>query len=136
MVSNLIPKLSIIKIIMHDYKKLNVWKESIEFSVSVYNITGKFPPSEKYNLISQMNRSGSSIASNIAEGAGRNSPKDFLNFLSIANGSCFELETQLIISNRLKFVNDIDMQNLTDQITRIQKMIFNLQKTLKDQPPA
>jgi four helix bundle protein len=121
---------------MHDYKKLNVWKESIELSVSIYSLTSKFPSSEKFNLISQMNRSGSSIASNIAEGAGRNSPKEFVNFLSIANGSCFELETQLIISNRLKFVSDVDMLSMADQITVIQKMIFNLQKTLKDKPPA
>jgi len=84
---------------MHNLQELKIWQKAINLSIGVYEITSNFPKEEKYGLISQIRRSAVSIPSNIAEGAGRNSNKEFVHFLSIANGSAFELQTQLIISN-------------------------------------
>lgn len=73
---------------MHEYKKLKVWNDAIELVTDIYLITKTFPDSEKYGLVSQINRCAVSIPSNIAEGAGRNSNGEFRQFLGIANGSC------------------------------------------------
>lgn len=86
---------------MHNFRELNIWKKSLDLSVDVYRITEEFPVVEKYNLISQIVRSAVSIPSNIAEGSGRGTNKDFCRFLNIALGSAYELETQLTISNKL-----------------------------------
>lgn len=83
---------------MHNFKELNCWKEAKDFSVIVYKIAAKFPSSEIYGITSQIKRAAVSIPSNIAEGAGRNTNKDFSRFISIALGSAFELETQFIIA--------------------------------------
>ena len=92
---------------MHNYKELNVWKGSKEFSVLIYKLTNSFPNSEIYGITAQINRSSVSIPSNIAEGAGRNSNKDFSRFIHIAIGSSFELETQLIIAHEIGFIKKI-----------------------------
>lgn len=89
---------------MNRYKELVVWQNAIELTVDVYKATALFPKEEKFGLTSQINRSSDSIASNIAEGAGRNSSKEFHNFLGISLGSLFELETQLIISNKINYL--------------------------------
>lgn len=81
---------------MHRYKKLQVWQKSIDLAVEIYKITEKLPKQVQYGLISQINRAVISIFSNIAEGAGRNTNKEFNNFLGYSLGSSFELETQLI----------------------------------------
>ena len=83
---------------MHNYKKLNVWISSISLVKNIYNLTRKFPKEEMFVLTQQLRRAAISIPSNIAEGAGRNSNAQFKNFLQISIGSCFEVETQLIIS--------------------------------------
>lgn len=80
---------------MNKYKDLIVWQHAINLAASVYQITESFPSKETYGLVSQINRSAVSVASNIAEGAGRNSFKEFDQFLGIALGSLYELETQL-----------------------------------------
>ena len=100
---------------MHNYKKLNVWISSISLVKNIYNLTRKFPKEEMFVLTQQLRRAAISIPSNIAEGAGRNSNAQFKNFLQISIGSCFEVETQLIISKELD---------------SIMKMNHNLQKTL------
>jgi len=106
---------------MNNYKELKIWQKSIELAVTVYQITQSFPKTELYGLSVQMRRSVASVASNIAEGAGRNSKKDFANFLGMANGSICELETQLIIANRVNLVNNPNLNSLQGQITEIQK---------------
>ncbi len=78
---------------MNRFKELDVWKKAVDLSLDIYKMTDSFPEKEKFNLISQINRSSISIPSNIAEGAGRDGKKDFSRFLSIAVGSSFELET-------------------------------------------
>lgn len=89
---------------MNKYKDLKIWQKAVDLSVKVYEMTRNFPKDEVYGLTSQMRRSSVSIASNIAEGSGRNSKKEFKYFLSIAYGSCSELETQMIISERNGFI--------------------------------
>lgn len=78
---------------MHNFRELRIWQEAMEVTKVVYKVTAKFPIDERYSLTSQINRSAVSIPSNIAEGAGRNSDKEFNQFLGIALGSAFELET-------------------------------------------
>ena len=86
---------------MSTYKNLIAWKKGVEITKEVYALSGELPISEKFNLISQMNRAAISIPSNIAEGWGRESSKSYLMFLKIARGSLYELETQIIITNFL-----------------------------------
>lgn len=91
---------------MHQYKELKLWQKSIDLVTRIYSLTREFPPAEKFGLVSQINRSAISIPSNIAEGAVRNSDRKFVQFLTISHASSFELETQLIISKKLKlFIN-------------------------------
>ncbi|MCW5910542.1 MAG: four helix bundle protein [Cyclobacteriaceae bacterium] len=115
---------------MNNYKELKVWQKSVDLAVKIYESTKTFPREEAYGLTSQIRRSVVSIASNIAEGAGRNSKKDFKNFLAISNGSICELETQLRIANRIDFLNESSFESLQKDITEIQKMNWALQKTL------
>ncbi len=115
---------------MHNLKELKIWNKAIDLSVEVYKATAKFPSDERFGLISQTRRAAVSVPSNIAEGAGRNSPKEFSNFLGIANGSSYELQTQLIISNKLDLLNDELLDSLLKQIDELQKMNYAFQKTL------
>ena len=115
---------------MHNFKDLRVWQKSIDLAIDFYQAISFFPDTEKFGLISQMKRAAVSIPSNIAEGAGRNSNKEFKYFLSISLGSAFEIETQLIIANRLELINNIITNELNDKISDIQRMIFSLEKTL------
>ena len=116
---------------MHNIKELKIWSKALELSVRVYKITAFFPKEDRYGLISQIKRSAVSIPSNIAEGAGRNSDKEFLYFLSIANGSAYELQTQLLISNKLNFLKEDVLESMLNELDEIQKMNYNFQKTLK-----
>ncbi len=115
---------------MNRYKELLVWQKSIDLAVDVYQLTEKLPKEERYGLISQINRSAVSIPSNIAEGAGRNTNKEFNNFLGIAQGSSFELDTQLIIPNRLNFISNEEYQKIELQLEYIQNMVAKLKKSL------
>ncbi len=116
---------------MHNFRKLEIWEMAINLASEVYRITEKIHYSEKYNIISQMCRAVVSIPSNIAEGAGRNTKGEFRQFLGIALGSCYELETQIILSKKLKFVSSKDAENLTEQITNLQKKIYKFRNTLR-----
>ena len=89
----------------------------------VYEATALFPNNGKYGLTSQINRSVVSIPSNIAEGAGRNSNKEFIQFLSIALGSAFELETQIILAHTFSFIPDKQFSEISEQVIKVQKMI-------------
>lgn len=115
---------------MNNYKELRVWQSSVDFAVNTYKATEELPIDERYGLTSQIRRSAVSISSNIAEGAGRNTSGEFNQFLGIAYGSTCELETQLIIANRLKFLNNDSFGELEMEIDRIQKMIYNLKKSI------
>ena len=113
---------------MKPHHNLKVWQRSIAFVTEIYHLTEQFPQNELYGLTNQMRRSAISIASNIAEGCGRHGKKEFKHFLSIAQGSIAELETQLIITVNLGHTADID--NLLNELDEISKMIIGLSKSL------
>ena len=117
----------------HNLRKLKIWNDAVDLAVDVYQITSRFPKEEKFGLVSQMNRCTVSISSNIAEGAGRNSVGEFIQFLGIANGSSNELFTQLVISSRLKLINEKTLEMLEDRIDKMQRSTYNLSKTLETQ---
>jgi four helix bundle protein len=116
---------------MHNLKKLIIWNKSMELATSVYKVTANYPDDEKFGLTSQIRRSAVSVPSNIAEGAGRESDKDFARFLSIANGSSYELQTQLILSQLLELADESAINPLLDVISEIQKMNYTFQKNLR-----
>ena len=107
---------------MAHFKELLVWQKSINFVTEIYKETESFPKSEMYGLVSQIKRATVSIASNIAEGNFRRSVPDYVQFLRISRGSCAEVETQLIISKNLGFLNEEKSLKLNQDITEISKM--------------
>ena len=113
------------------YRDLDVWKLSIELVKEIYQVTAKFPPTEMYGLTNQLRRAAISIPSNIAEGQGRNSFKEFKQFLAIALGSLAELETQLIISHEIGYLTLDDYGKLSAALDTIRKMIKALANSLK-----
>ena len=113
---------------MKTHKDLDVWKKSVDFVVNIYRITSKFPKEEIYGITSQIRRASVSIPSNSAEGAGRNSDKEFLYFLSIALGSIAEIDTQLLISKKLNFMAELEYENSLIDLIEIRKMILGLRK--------
>jgi four helix bundle protein len=114
---------------MHNLKELKIWHKAMELTTDVYRLTASFPKEEKYGLTSQIRRAAVSIPSNIAEGAGRNSNKEFVQFLAISNGSSYELQTQLLLSKNLNLI-DVGLDVILDQIDQIQKMNYALQLKL------
>jgi four helix bundle protein len=116
---------------MNSYKELKIWQKAMLLAERVYFISKQLPDDEKFGLVSQVKRCSVSIPSNIAEGAGRNSKKEFIHFLSIANGSTTELETQLILLIRLKFVSEKEINKILELCAEIKKMNYSLQNSLK-----
>jgi len=116
---------------MHRFKDLEIWKRSRKFCASIYEITSKFPESEKFGLTNQLRRASVSIPSNIAEGSSRSSNKDFSRFLQIAIGSAYEVETQLLIASDLKFISDKELDYLISELQEIIKMTSRFKSTLK-----
>ena len=116
---------------MHQFKELKIWQKSMDLVVDIYTVTTNFPTDEKFGLTSQLRRCAVSIPSNIAEGAGRDSEKEFLYFLSIALGSSFELETQLILSQRLNLLTKQNLEDLLSLNNYVQNMIVKLRLSLK-----
>ena len=117
---------------MHRYKELKAWELSISIVTDIYKITEKFPRQEQFGLTNQIRRAAVSIPSNIAEGAGKNTTGDFKRFLSIAMGSCNEVETQLIISKELGYIESQNFVQVEDKLIRVQNMLFNLHKSLRN----
>jgi four helix bundle protein len=111
---------------MHNYKELNVWKRSIKLAVKVYKLSQKFPSDERFGLTSQIRRCAVSVPSNIAEGAGRRTNGEFVNFLGIAHGSICELETQLYIGFELEYFGAEQLEEISLEVTEIQKMLYSL----------
>ena len=117
--------------IMKTHKDLNVWKNSIDFVTKIYKMTSLFPKEELYGITSQIRRSAVSIPSNIAEGAARKSGNEFRQFLHIALSSSAELNTQLIISNNLGFLDQENFINCITDLETISKMLQGLIRSLK-----
>jgi four helix bundle protein len=112
------------------HKDLDAWKISIELVKEIYLITREFPKDELYGLTSQIRRCAVSVPSNIAEGAARNSSKENIRFLNISAGSLAELDTQLIISNELNFIEKDKYNEFSEKINRISRLIQGLIKYL------
>jgi len=116
------------------HKKLDLWKLAMEVVTDVYRVTEFFPTKESFGLISQIRRAAVSVPSNIAEGAARQTKKEFTQFLYIARGSLSELDTQLDLAMRLAFLNQRDLSLLDEKMERVDKMINGL--ILKKKAPS
>lgn len=111
---------------MHNFKEFQVWQRGMSLVKDIYQMTSSFPAEEKFGITSQIRRCAVSIPSNIAEGAGRKTDKDFSRFLSISLGSQFELETQLIVSKEIGFLSEEQLTSTTQELNEIQKMTRTL----------
>lgn len=116
---------------MRDFRKYEVWQLAIDFATDIYAVANRLPVFEKYALSSQLCRAAISISSNIAEGAARSSEIEFCRFLGIALGSSFEIETQLIIANRLDYIDATIFNELLQQTQIIERKINQLIQTIK-----
>ena len=109
-----------------DYKDLMVWQKGIEIVDVTYKLTEKFPRSEMYGLSGQMRRAAISIPSNIAEGFVRRGAKEYRQFLHVSLGSCAELDTQMIIANRRKYIDDNELGRLAEELNHETRMLVSL----------
>ena len=116
---------------MKTHKDLDCWKNSMKFVKSLYEFTGKFPKDELFGLVNQLRRAAVSVPSNIAEGSARNSKREYIQFLYIASGSLSELETQLIISKDLEYLEVNNFNLLINNLNLIRAQIIGLIKYLK-----
>jgi four helix bundle protein len=116
---------------MVDNKNYTVWKKAHALVLDIYKTTRAFPSEEKFNLISQINRAALSIPTNIVEGCGRETQKEFLRFLYISSGSAFELEYLILVSTDLNFIDPKSSKNLMGEIKEIKKMLYGLIQKVK-----
>jgi len=115
---------------MHNFKELKIWQMSRGIVKDIYALTRQLPNEELFVLTSQMRRSAISIPSNISEGAGRNSEKEFIHFLDIASGSSYELETQLFLCLDQKYLSKDELDILLEKLQLIQKMLYNFRSLI------
>ncbi len=113
------------------HRDLDVWRASIDLAKKVYELARGYPKEELFGLVSQMHRCAVSIASNIAEGAARNSKKEFLQFLYVALGSTSELDTQIEISKVTSLAAEEDLTRLQESTVRVKMLINGLIRSLK-----
>lgn len=116
---------------IRDYKELDVWKKSVALTTELYKLTSRFPDTERYGLASQIRRATTSIAANIAEGWGRGSRGEYIQFLTVARGSLMELETHLIVASNLHFLNPEEFHALLKPLEDIGKMLNRLIAVLR-----
>lgn len=119
---------------IQSYRDLVVWQKSMDLAVSIYKRTKKYPKEEKFGLVSQMRRAAASIPANIAEGHERRTTGEYLNALSVAEGSQAELETFIILSERLAYLSQKGSESLLETCAEISKMLNGLIKSLKEKP--
>lgn len=117
---------------MHNFRELRIWQRAMDYVERIYKVTGSFPKEEKYGLVSQLRSCAVSIPSNISEGAGRATNKQFKYFLEIAMGSCNEVQTQVELAFRFKFIAEEEYKGLVDEGLQIYKMILTFYNSLSD----
>ena len=117
---------------MRTHKDLDVWRLSIDFVTEIYALTMRFPKEEQFGLTNQIRRASVSVPSNIAEGAGRRSDKEFLQFLYISLGSVQEIDTQILISLNLNYLTKSEYEILRIKLDQISKMLSGLIKSVKE----
>ena len=115
---------------MRNFKNYDVWLDAMDLVNSIYTIVEKFPKKEQFSITSQMRRSAISIPSNIAEGAGRSSGKEFARFLEYSLGSAYELETQVIISEKRSYISNEELVEIQEVLISLQKRISGLRKSI------
>ena len=116
---------------LKSYQDLEVWKKSIELAEQVYRLSAKFPVEERFGLTSQIRRAAASVAVNIAEGAEREGTREFLQFLSIASGSLAEVETFLVLAERLGMVTPDETRSVQAQAATVGRMLNGLKRSLR-----
>jgi len=117
---------------LKNFKELNVWQKSYKLCLDVYRITGPFPKEEIYGLVSQIRRSAVSVPSNIAEGYGRKTTADYIRFLYIAYGSLCELETQIMLSDDLRFLEPREVESFRADLSEVERMLKALIRSLEN----
>lgn len=120
------PSLKVLTMTLASYHDLIVWQKVIDFVVDTYRLTGKFPRTELYGLMAQLQRAVVSIPSNIAEGAGRLHTREFIHHAGIARGSLFEAETQIIVAQRLGYVSEEEIKPLLVMVGELGGMLHGL----------
>lgn len=121
---------------LKSYRDLLVWQKAIELVVLVYRLSAEFPRDEIYGLTAQIRRASVSVPSNIAEGYGRGTRKEYIQFLSIAQGSLKELETQTILAERLSYATSAQVERVLSDSERVGKMLGSLIRSLKAKGPC
>lgn len=116
---------------MQDFRELKVWQKAHELTLSVYKITSSFPRDEMYGMTSQLRRSSSSIAANLAEGCGRNGDAEFARYCSIAMGSASETEYHLLLARDLKMIKPTDYEDLARRVIELKRMLTGLRQKLR-----
>jgi four helix bundle protein len=116
---------------MRPHERLKLWRRAIDFVVRLYALTTSFPKEEKFGLTSQIRRAAVSVPASIAEGAGRQSDKEFCYFLSNAQGSASELATELLIAHKLGYLSQLDYGEANDELDHIGRMIVGLSQKVK-----
>ncbi len=117
---------------MHNYRELKIWQRSMDFVEKIYQVSSEFPKEEKYGLTAQIRACVVSIPSNISEGAGRGTNKQFKRFLEFSMGSINEVQTQLELAFRVKYLSKNIYESLIDEALQIYKMILGFYNSLKD----
>ena len=117
---------------MGDYKTLDVWKRSIDVTKEIYVVTKRFPKDELYGLVSQMRRAAVSVASNIAEGCGRKTEKEFVTFLYNAMGSLKEVECQVFISKELEYLDEKDFGDVSRELDLLGRKLISFIKYVEE----
>ncbi len=117
---------------MKEYKNLEVWKRAHRMTIDIYQLTKSFPKEEQYGLTSQLRRAMASVSTNITEGCGRNSQREFSRFLQISGGSASEVEYLILLTRDLKFIKESEYQKFVKEIISIQKMLHALIKMIHE----
>ncbi len=117
---------------MQDYRKLDTWRKAHKFALEIYEIVNEFPKIEIYSLTDQLKRASVSMPANIAEGCGRQTPKELLRYLYIAFGSACEVEYYLLLAKDLDYISETDFQRLAHGIEEIKKMISGLMSKVEE----
>jgi len=114
-----------------NYKELDVWRKAVSLAIEIYKATSRFPEMEKFGLTAQIRRAASSVPANIAEGWGRGTTKEYIQFLLVARGSLMELETHAIIGQRLRYLSQEQLTAVQEQIEEVGKMLNGLIRSLR-----
>jgi four helix bundle protein len=117
---------------MSNFRNLLIWQKAMSLTTFIYNSTNKFPKEEIFGLTSQIRRASISIPSNIAEGFGRDSCKEYLRFLNISISSLFELQTQLEIAKNINYLNEIEFNTLYENSRELERMLVSFTNKIKE----